>query len=283
MDEYKAFVIMPFNSKFDDVYKLGIKETAEKCGVIAERLDDQLFASNMVEQIYSQIDKSDFIIADMSDKNPNVFYEVGYADAKGKLVLLLTDNVDDIPFDFKQRPHIIYSNISLLKEDLEEKMKWAIEEVEKRNLKNLEISLRLDYAYIEDCNEYFDKAKVLFKLELQNQSSETLTDLQFLYFTVGDQWNIYIDDKLLNGELITENNSHWKRHTIVPDVKMIPPRDHIQIEIVGNKIVSFEKKSLRPDVYELKGLVGIEAFVANKKKKFLVSIKTECSDISLPF
>ena len=282
MDEYKAFVIMPFNPKFDDVYKLGIKETAEKCGVIAERLDDQLFASNMVEQIYSQIDKSDFIIADMSDKNPNVFYEVGYADAKGKLVLLLTDKVDDIPFDFKQRPHIIYSNISLLKKDLEEKMKWAIEEVEKRNLKNLEISLKIDYAYI-DSNEYCDTAKVHFKLELQNQSSETLTDLQFLYFTIGHQWSIYIDDKHVNGELITENNSRWKRHTIIPDVKMIPPRDHIQIEIVGHKIVSTGEKSLRPEIHELRGLVGIEAFVANRKKKLFISIKTECSDTALPF
>ena len=166
--------------------------------------------------------------------------------------------------------------------NLEEKMKWAVEEVEKRNLRNLEISLKVDYSYI-DSNEYRDAAKVHFKLELQNQSSETLTDLQFIYFTIGDSWNICIGDKHVNGEIVTENKSRWKRHTIIPDVKMIPPRDHIQIEIVGSKIVSYGEKSSRPEIYELKGLVGIEAFVANKNKKMFISIKTECSYDDLPF
>ena len=282
MNEYRAFVIMPFDSKFDDIYRIGIKDTAEKCGVVAERLDDQLFASNMVEEIYSQIDKSDFIIADMSDKNPNVFYEVGYADAKGKLVLLLTNNVDDIPFDFKQRPHIVYTSISYLKTNLEEKIKWAVEEVEKRNLKNLEISIKSDYSYVER-SEIRDVAKVHFKLELYNRSTEILTDFQFLYLTIGENWNIYMDDKIKKGEIITENGVSWKRYRIIPDVKMIPPKDHIQIEFVGKKTVSTEQIDLRPDMYPLKGLVGVEAFVANKNKKIYTSIKIDCSFDDFPF
>jgi hypothetical protein len=40
----------------------------------------------------------------MTGRNPNVFYEVGYAHALGKIVLLLTQNGDDIPFDLKHRP-----------------------------------------------------------------------------------------------------------------------------------------------------------------------------------
>ncbi|WP_296693269.1 hypothetical protein [Treponema sp. UBA7567] len=105
MSKYKAFVIMPFGSDFNDVYKLGIKATAKECDVDAKRLDDDFFDTNMVEEIYKKINDADFIIADMTGRNPNVFYEVGYADAKNKLVLLLTKNVKDIPFDFKQRLH----------------------------------------------------------------------------------------------------------------------------------------------------------------------------------
>lgn len=109
MKQYNAFVLMPFDKTFDDIYKLGIQETAQQCGVNATRLDEQLFDSNMVLEIYKQIDKADFIIADMTSRNANVFYEVGYADARKKLILLLTKNAEDIPFDFLQRPHIIYN------------------------------------------------------------------------------------------------------------------------------------------------------------------------------
>ena len=51
-----AFVLMPFDSKFDDIYKLGIKEIAEKLGITAERVDEQIFhKENILERIYSQI------------------------------------------------------------------------------------------------------------------------------------------------------------------------------------------------------------------------------------
>lgn len=65
----------------------------------------------------------------MTDRNPNVFYEVGYAHALGKIVLLLTQKTDDIPFDLKHRQHIVYEgDIEKLKKELVEKLKWAIKE-----------------------------------------------------------------------------------------------------------------------------------------------------------
>jgi hypothetical protein len=55
-----AFVLMPFDPAFDDIYKLGIKETAEKLGIRAERVDEQIFhKENILERIYSQIDAAD--------------------------------------------------------------------------------------------------------------------------------------------------------------------------------------------------------------------------------
>lgn len=106
-----AFVLMPFDPKFDDIYTLGVKETAKKLGITAERIDEQIFhKENILERVYNQINSADFIISDMTDRNPNVFYETGYAHAKGKLCLLLTSNADDIPFDLKHHRHIIYGN-----------------------------------------------------------------------------------------------------------------------------------------------------------------------------
>jgi hypothetical protein len=97
-----AFVLMPFDSAFDDLYRFGIKEPAEQLGIVAERVDEQIYTESILERMYRQIDLADIIIADMSGQNPNVFYEVGYAHARLKLCILLTEKVSDIPFDLKR-------------------------------------------------------------------------------------------------------------------------------------------------------------------------------------
>ncbi|HKS40840.1 MAG TPA: hypothetical protein VJX74_09545, partial [Blastocatellia bacterium] len=59
------------------------------------------------------------IIADLTGMNPNVFYDVGYADALGKTVILLIQQGDDIPFDLQSQRHINYEgNIIKLRDEL---------------------------------------------------------------------------------------------------------------------------------------------------------------------
>ena len=65
---------MPFSSDFDDIYRLGIKDPADNLGIRAERVDEQLFAGGILDRIYRQIEAADVVIADMSGRNPNVFY-----------------------------------------------------------------------------------------------------------------------------------------------------------------------------------------------------------------
>lgn len=117
-----VFVLMPFHDKFIDTYNLGIKPACIEAGAYAERLDEQIFQESMLQRIYNQINKADIIIADMTDRNPNVFYEVGYAHALNKRVILLTQSNEDIPFDLKHYTHIIYNNITELKATL---LKWV--------------------------------------------------------------------------------------------------------------------------------------------------------------
>jgi nucleoside 2-deoxyribosyltransferase len=85
-----CFVLMPFSESFSDIYELGIKEACNDAGAYCERVDEQIFQERILDRIYNQIAKADIIIADMTGKNPNVFYEVGYAHALGKNTILLT-------------------------------------------------------------------------------------------------------------------------------------------------------------------------------------------------
>lgn len=123
-----VFVLMPFSSEFADIYEVGIKQACKDAGAYCERVDEQIFDESILERVYNQISRADVIIAEMTGRNPNVFYEVGYAHALNKRVILLTQKADDIPFDLKQFPHIIYDGkISILKSHLEARVRWCVE------------------------------------------------------------------------------------------------------------------------------------------------------------
>lgn len=138
-----VFVLMPFHADFDDVYKLGIKAACIESGAYCERVDEQIFHNSILSRIYNQISKADIIVADMTGRNPNVFYEVGYAHAMGKQVVLLTKMAEDIPFDLKHYPHIVYgSSISHLKDELAKRIEWLVKHPTER-LEKVENSIEL--------------------------------------------------------------------------------------------------------------------------------------------
>jgi hypothetical protein len=95
----------------------------------------QIFTESILERIYNQIAKADIIVSDMTGQNSNVFYETGYAHALGKCTILLTKRADDIPFDLKHAPHIVYGDsIAGLKSDLRARVKYFIDHPDKRQL-----------------------------------------------------------------------------------------------------------------------------------------------------
>jgi hypothetical protein len=122
-----VLVLMPFSKDFDDVYQIGIKEACAAAGAHCERVDEQLFDGSILVRIFNQIAKSDAIVADMTGRNPNVFYEIGYAHALGKRTILLTRLAEDIPFDLQHFSHIIYgSSLVRLRAELTSRVRWAI-------------------------------------------------------------------------------------------------------------------------------------------------------------
>lgn len=124
--EYKyknrVFVMMPFSSDFDDIYFFGIQAAIKDCGGVCVRMDEEQFNGGILEEIYRNIEQSSVIIAEVSSPNPNVYYEVGYAHALKREVVLLTNKLDNTPFDLSGFNHIAYSSIR----DLSEKLRRRI-------------------------------------------------------------------------------------------------------------------------------------------------------------
>jgi nucleoside 2-deoxyribosyltransferase len=191
--EIFAFVLMPFTKEFDDVYRLGIKETAASLNINAERVDEQIFREGILERIYRQIEVADLVIADMTGQNPNVFYEVGYAHAKSKMCILMTRDADDIPFDLKHHRHIVYGNsISGLRESLAEELVWAINEISNVKSSRIRVELKETSGLLAK-TKYSARGTVTFKIDLTNETQTTSADIEAIYFYSSRGWTLTQD------------------------------------------------------------------------------------------
>jgi hypothetical protein len=156
-----------------------------------------MYSGGILDRIFNQISKADAIIADMTGRNPNVFYEVGYAHALGKVVLLLTQNVDDIPFDLKHRPHTVYGGkIEALRTALVPRLQWAIAESRKQQPGGAErLSIRVYGVDVapSDASVPFDREKIpvvkavsrsrsfSLPIHLRNDSLEGMVGITHVY------------------------------------------------------------------------------------------------------
>ena len=96
-----CFVIMPFGGWFDDYYESIYRPAIEVSGLAVKRTDDLYRPGTIVNDIWSLTKEARILLADLTGKNPNVFYELGLAHALAKPVILVTDSMDDIPFDLR--------------------------------------------------------------------------------------------------------------------------------------------------------------------------------------
>jgi hypothetical protein len=109
-----CFVIMPYHSSYDDVLH-AIKRAASRAGDIrCHRLDDSQPGGRIMSRLLDEIGRADLCIADLSGERPNVMWELGYAMAKGKHAILLTQNADELPFDLHDVQRIKYERDRLV-------------------------------------------------------------------------------------------------------------------------------------------------------------------------
>ena len=105
-----CFVLMPFRPNFERLYDDHIKPTLEKVGYEVLKANDLYTTSPIIEDIWEQINKSKLIVADVTGKNANVFYELGIAHTVGKETIIITQNDDDVPFDLKHLRYFRYDD-----------------------------------------------------------------------------------------------------------------------------------------------------------------------------
>ena len=104
-----CFVIMPFRAELNYFYLYLQQYLQNKHGVHVERGDDRILTKPILEKVRDQILQANVIIADITHRNPNVFYELGLAHAAETPVILITqDPVEDAPVDVRHLEFIVY-------------------------------------------------------------------------------------------------------------------------------------------------------------------------------
>ena len=82
----KCFVLMPFANEFLEVYE-SIREVIEgyELNFVCLRADDLLGGGYIMDDVLRGIGEAEIVIADLTGRNPNVFYELGIAHIRGTI------------------------------------------------------------------------------------------------------------------------------------------------------------------------------------------------------
>jgi hypothetical protein len=118
-----VFVIMSYSdsAQLKDLYK-AVQRVCKEYAYVARRVDESNLFKRIVPEISRQLRNCAFVIAEISEAKPNVYYELGVADGLGKAIIVVARKGTELPFDVKDIPVIFWDAIS----DFEEELKTRV-------------------------------------------------------------------------------------------------------------------------------------------------------------
>jgi hypothetical protein len=136
----KCFVIQPFDGggPYDKRYRDVLIPAVTEAGLDAYRVDEDPGTTIIIDDIENGIRDAEVCLADITTNNPNIWYEVGFALANGKRIVLicLEPRPEPFPFDIRHRNIIKYtlhssSDFEKLKQEITTRLKAQAEKAEK--------------------------------------------------------------------------------------------------------------------------------------------------------
>jgi hypothetical protein len=129
---------MPFAPGFDEIYDT-IQEVIEgpELSFSCSRADELHGGGHIIEDILREIAEAEIVIADLTGRNPNVFYELGIVQMVKDVekVILLSQDIDSIPFDVKVFRCITYKQTIQGAKELQDKLLAGVKAVAEKSFR----------------------------------------------------------------------------------------------------------------------------------------------------
>src|SRR6266849_8515334 len=126
----RCFLALPYSQEFLPV-KDAIKKAAYAANFRIISLDDQRPRSEAIQEVLlSELARADCVVADLTGRNPNVFFELGLAQAmaKGLFLLMRSDTENDVPFDLRGLQFFFYEQNPRSLSNLSKSLSKALED-----------------------------------------------------------------------------------------------------------------------------------------------------------
>lgn len=120
VDPALIFVLTPFNERERPVFNV-IQTVCSRYGFRCMRGDEE-FAGEILPHVVALITKARLVVANISGRNPNVYYELGIAHALGKPTILVSRTLDEVPFDLRTKRIVLFGDRKDLAEKLRDEM-----------------------------------------------------------------------------------------------------------------------------------------------------------------
>jgi len=99
---------MPFGPWPDEYYRRVYVPAIKSAGLIPRRVDDIYQPTVIVQDVWTFTRRCVAVLADLTGRNPNVFYELGLAHAIGKPTILVAESMVDVPSDLRAHRVLLY-------------------------------------------------------------------------------------------------------------------------------------------------------------------------------
>jgi hypothetical protein len=104
-----CFVMLPFTEPYLTIFSDHVRLILEREMQLQILKADDIFRPEaIIQSVHDLIRKADVLVAEISERNPNVYYEIGFAHGIGKRVIFLTRSMENVPFDLRHLRCVVY-------------------------------------------------------------------------------------------------------------------------------------------------------------------------------
>jgi hypothetical protein len=183
--EKTAFVIMPFSKTesctelvWTDIFENIFRPAFEDCGYRCERASTSV--GSLIKSIITQLRSSWIVLADLTDRNANVFYELGVRHSLCRRTILVAQKDDHVPSDLRGFWWLTYQNTARGASDFKKEIRRLVTDIEQSPDKSdSPVSEFLEHEMIGVSN-YVNKQTVKKLSALFTELSGTINSLRMI-------------------------------------------------------------------------------------------------------